>query len=73
MKFVRDITKVSKRERMAAGIFSTIVGSGIILLSDWSMGEGLNTSITDIIVTIVAGVVFLGAFRWISKSRAVKA
>ena len=72
MKFVRDITKVSKRERIAAGIFSTIIGSGIILLSDWSMGEALNTSITDIIVTIVAGVVFLGVFRWISKRRAVK-
>jgi len=57
---------------MAAGIVSTAIGIGVILLSDWSMGETLDTSIFDIIVTIGAGGAFLLAYRWILKRRMAK-
>ena len=51
MKWVRDITKVSKRERMAAGIVSMFVAIGLSFLIDGSMGiPPIRTLVNNLIM-----------------------
>ena len=73
MKWVRDITKVSKRERMAAGIVSMIIAIGLSFVMDGSMGIPPRTTLFNNLVMLGFGLVFFQVYGLILKRRAKKA
>ena len=52
MKLIRDFETLSKPKKLAVGIFSTALGSIVLIATDLSMGLHLNTAIKDLAITI---------------------
>lgn len=54
--FIRDIRKVSRRERIIAGISGTIIGGALICYMEYLEGEQLQYSLLCVGISIVAGI-----------------
>ena len=67
--FIRDITKVGKKERLAAGIVSTIVGGAFIIWQETSDGASLDGSILRVAISIVAAIVVVRIYNHWKEGR----
>jgi hypothetical protein len=58
MKLIRDFETLSKPKKLAVGIFSTAVGSIVLIAMDLSMGWNFDQAITDLSITVVVSLLF---------------
>jgi hypothetical protein len=70
MKFVRDINTVGRKERIAAGVVSTVVGSALIVWQETSEGSAIEDSLLRVGVALVMGVVACVAYGRYQKAKA---
>jgi len=63
--FTRDLATVSRRERIAAGIVSTVVGGFFIVYMDIADGGSLEGAILRVIIATITGVAICTAYsKW---------
>lgn len=67
VKLIRDYYSLSKPKKIAVGVVNTIIAIVIIFVSDSSMGVKTSTTIVNIIITLIAGAIFLMVYGQIAK------
>lgn len=70
MKWVRDINTVGRKERVAAGVVSTIVGGALIVWQETSEGASLEGSILRVGIATVMGIVACVVYSRYQKRKA---
>lgn len=72
VRIIRDITELSPKKQKIAGIVNVFVSIGLILLMDRSMNIPLRTSMFNITVMLIVGVIFMYGYGFIVKRRRLK-
>lgn len=56
MKLYRNFDTLSRREKIAAGIFTTALGCLFVVAAELSLGFALEYSIRNLVLTITVGI-----------------
>lgn len=72
MKLIRDFDTLTKRKKIAVGIFSTIVGCFVLLIMDLSMGLSLDQAINELSITVVVSLLASVLYGIVVRLRLLK-
>lgn len=70
MKWIRDINTVGRKERIAAGIISTIVGGALIVWQETSEGASLDGSVLRVAISVGMAVIAVACYNQYLKRKA---
>jgi len=72
LKLIRDFDTLTKRKKIAVGIFSTIVGCFVLLIMDLSMGLSLDQAINELSITVVVSLLASVLYGIVVRLRLLK-
>lgn len=72
MKLIRDFDTLTKRKKIAVGIFSTIVGCFVLLIMDLSMGFSFDQAIKELSITVVVSLLASVLYGIVVRLRLLK-